>query len=153
MVKQDDAWTLPRRKPITKAILDRATATETARASHEHQARAAWFDPHHDAVLMILTDGRAFGAQRSLIPSLCEASPEQLHGLRATEDGAFLAVAALDLHINVDGLVTRLIEQSPVTIRQAGARLAGQAVSAAKATAAARNGRLGGRPRRDAKAG
>lgn len=153
MVKRDDdGWTLPHRKPITPEILDRAIADEKAMAPRDHHARAAWFDPRHEAVVMILTDGRVFGARRDLIPALREASPQQLGGLCVTEDGVFLVVAGLDLHIHVDGLVTRLIEESSATVRRAGARLAGQTVSAAKATASARNGRLGGRPRKDAKA-
>ena len=75
------------------------------------------------------------------------ASPKQLCSLRALKDGTLLVVAELDLHISVDGLVTRIMEESPQAIRRSGARLAGLATSAAKATASARNGRLGGRPK------
>jgi Protein of unknown function (DUF2442) len=148
MVKNDD-WVLPRRRAITKATLDRAIATEEAVAPQEHHARLAWFDRQHDVVAMVLTDGRVFGAERGLIPSLRDASPRQLGGLQTTEDGAFLVVDDLDLHINVDGLVTRLLEESPSDVRRLGGRLAGMATSSAKAAASARNGRLGGRPRRE----
>ena len=54
---------------------------------------------------------------------------------------------ALDLHVSVEGLVTRIIEESPMVIRRSGARLAGLTTSPAKAVASARNGRLGGRPK------
>lgn len=148
----EGGWTLPQRKPITEEKLDQAIVNEERASSHEHHARVAWFDLHHDAVLMILADGRVFGAQRSLIPSLQEATQQQLNGLSATQDGAFLTVAELDLHINVDGLVTRLMEHSPATIRQTSARLAGRTTSAAKAKASAKNGQLGGRPRKETKA-
>jgi hypothetical protein len=67
-------------------------------------------------------------------------------------DGAFLFVEDLDLHINVDGLVRRLMEQSPVTIRRAAGRLTGMATPPAKAASSARNGRLGGRPKKIASA-
>jgi hypothetical protein len=97
---------------------------------------------------MVLTDGRLFGAARDLIPSLRETTPGQLRTLRATADGAFLFVEDIDLHINVDGLVTRLMEQSPTTIRRAAGRLTGMATSPAKAALSARNGRLGGRPKK-----
>lgn len=43
----------------------------------------------------------------------------------------------LDLHISVDSLVTRIMAKSPQTIRRSGARLAGLATSAARATASA----------------
>lgn len=151
MVKSADSWALPARKPITKAVLDRAIATEEAIAAREHHVQEAWFDRQHDALMLLLTDGRVFGAARSLIPSLQDASPKQLRALRTTEDGAFLVIDILDLHINIDGLITRLMEESPSTIRRAGARLVGMATSPAKAATSVQNGRLGGRPKKKPK--
>lgn len=150
MVKRidaDEGWTLPRRKPITRKALDRAIAVEEDAASREHQAQEAWFDRQRGTVTLKLRDGRVFGAEPGFIPSLQGASPKQLGSLRASEDGTFLVVAELDLHISVDGLVTRIMEGSPQAIRRSGARLAGLATSATKAAASARNGRLGGRPK------
>lgn len=92
---------------------------------------------------MLLTDGRVFGARPERIPSLRQASRRDLKSIRASEDGVFLVAGDLDLRINVDGLVTRLIEGSPSTVRRVGARLAGKATSPVKAAAAARPGRLG----------
>jgi hypothetical protein len=145
-------WDLPRRKPITKEVVDRAIAAEDTAALGEHHARAAWFDREHDVVTMVLTDGRVFGAERRLIPSLHDVTPRQLRNLCATVDGIFLFVEELDLHINVDGLVTRLMEESPTAVRRAAGRLTGMATSPAKAASSARNGRLGGRPKSPKKA-
>lgn len=153
MVKNNDEnWVLPQRRPITKAVLDRAIDTEEAAAFKEHHAQEAWFDHQHSTVMLKLTDGRVFGAEPGFIPSLRDAAPEQLNGLRASESGVFLVVEGLDLHITVDGLVTRIMEQSPRAIRRSGARLAGLTTSAAKAVTSARNGRLGGRPKSKPKA-
>lgn len=140
----------PRRKPITERTIDRAIAAEAARAASEHRARAAWYDRAHDAIVLLLHDGRIFGTERARISSLSEATPRQLRMLQVTDGGAFLTVPACDLHINVDGLVVRLLEGSPAALRHAAARSVGAATSAAKADAARRNGRLGGRPRKAA---
>ncbi len=153
MVKDSDAdWALPQRKPITQEVLDRAIDAEEEAASREHQARDAWFDRQHGAVMLKLTDGRIFGAEPSFIPSLHDASPQQLGGLRASDNGVYLVVEDLDLHISVDGLVTRIMEESPLAIKRSGARLAGLTTSPAKAASSARNGRLGGRPKSKPKA-
>lgn len=141
-------WDLPRRKPITKEVVNRAIAAEDTAALGEHHAQTAWFDREHDVVTMMLTDGRVFGAERRLIPSLNDVTPEQLLTLCTTVDGVFLFVEELDLHINVDGLVTRLMEKSPATVRRAAGRLTGMATSPAKAASSARNGHLGGRPKK-----
>ncbi len=150
VVKKDRDWRPPRRKPITATAVDRAIAAETVRAAGEHRARVAWYDRAHDAVILLLRDGRIFGAERTRIPSLAEARPRLLRTLQVTGDGAFLAVPACDLHINIDGLVTRLMESSPATLRRTAASSAGATTSPAKAEAARRNGRLGGRPRKAA---
>jgi len=59
----------------------------------------------------------------------------------------YLVVEDLDLHISVDGLVTRIMEESPLAIKRSGARLMGLTTSPAKAISSARSGRLGGRPK------
>jgi hypothetical protein len=150
VMTKNGGWKMPRRKPITEKTVAQAIVSEAVRAASEHCARAAWYDRMHDAVILLLRDGRVFGAERAGIPSLAEANPRQLRTLQVTDDGAFLWMPPLDLHISVDGLVTRLVESSPATLRRSAAKSAGTATSPAKAAAARRNGRLGGRPRKAA---
>ena len=147
MVKHDDGdWALPRRKPITSEVLDRAIRAEKDATTREHQAQKAWFDREHGAVMLKLADGRIFGAESRFIPSLRDVLPEQLEALCASDDGAYLVLKDLDLHISVDGLVIRIMEESPLAIKRSSARFAGLTTSAAKAVSSARNGQLGGRP-------
>jgi hypothetical protein len=46
------------------------------------------------------------------------ASPQQLGGLRASDNGVYPIVEELDLHIDVERLVTRIMEASPLAIRR-----------------------------------
>lgn len=150
-VAADAGWELPRRKPITEGAITQAIRAEEERAAREHRAQSAWYDRAHDAVVLMLRDGRVFGAERGRIPSLAAASPLRLARLRATEDGAFLLLGAPGdevVRISVHGLVTRLLEESPDTAARIAAARAGRTVSPAKAAAAARNGKLGGRPKK-----
>jgi hypothetical protein len=148
---EDAGWELPRRKPVTEDAITRAIRAEEDRASREHRAQSAWYDRAHDAVLVMLQDGRVFGAERGRIPSLGAASLVQLARLGATEDGAFLLLDAAGgevVRISVHGLVTRLLEESPDTTARIAAARAGRTASPAKVIAAARNGKLGGRPKK-----
>ena len=52
MVKDnDESWTLPQRKTITKEVLDCAIGAEEEAASSKHQAREAWFDGQHGTMV------------------------------------------------------------------------------------------------------
>lgn len=88
-IDADEGWTLPKRKPITREVLDRAIAADKNAALREHQAREAWFDSQHGTVMLKLRDGHVFGAEQGFIPSLHGASPTQLDSLGASEDGTF----------------------------------------------------------------
>jgi hypothetical protein len=118
MVKRhdDDGWTLPERKPISKDVLDRAIRAEEGAAAREHQVQKAWFDRVHGAVMLKLTDGRVLSSEPQFIPSLRGASLQQLESLHASDDGVYLVLEDLDLHIAVDGLVTRIIEECPLAV-------------------------------------
>lgn len=124
-IHRDEGWAFPQRKPIIKDVLDRAIAAEEEAAHREYQAQEAWVDPQHGTVMLRLTDGRVFGAEPSFIALLQNASPKQLDSLRVSVDGVYLVLEELDLHITVDGLVRRIMEESPLAIKRSGARLAG----------------------------
>lgn len=103
---------MPRCKPITKQVLDRAIRAEEDAAAREHQVQKAWFDCENSAVMLELTDGRVFGAETQFVPCLQGALPQQLETLRALDDGVYLIFENLDLYITVDRLVTRVLEGS-----------------------------------------
>jgi hypothetical protein len=81
----------------------------------------------------------------NLIPDLRRASPQEIRAVEILGRGGGLHWERLDLDLSVPGLFSSVFA-GPEWLAELG-RIGGRKSSTAKATAARRNGRKGGRPR------
>lgn len=115
----------------------RAAKTEPRAARATYRAR--------DNVLRIeLTNGATITLPVKLIPALKRASPSEVRSVEVLGRGGGLHWEALDVDLSVPGLVSSVFA-GPEWMAELG-RLGGLRSSTAKAAAARRNGRKGGRP-------
>jgi len=94
---------------------------------------------------MRLTNGAAITLPLELIPNLRRASPQDIRAVEILGQGGGLHWESLDLDISDPGLLSSVFA-GPEWLAELG-RIGGRKSSAAKAAAARRNGRKGGRPR------
>jgi len=98
-----------------------------------------------EALLIRLNNGATFTVPLKLIPGLKRAAPRDIRAVEILGSGGGLHWENLDLDLSVPALVSSLFE-NPVWMAELG-RMGGRQSSAAKASAARKNGRKGGRPR------
>jgi hypothetical protein len=124
-----------------------ARASRAGRRAARTEPRAARATYHtKDNVLRIeLTNGAAISIPVKLIPALKRASPSEVRSVEVLGRGGGLHWEALDVDLSVPGLVSSVFA-GPEWMTELG-RVGGRRSSAAKAAAARRNGRKGGRPR------
>jgi hypothetical protein len=124
-------------------------AIERGKAAHQHEPRAASarYDRKHRRVIVELTNGCTFSFPPHLAQGLEDGTDDDLTPVEIFGAGYALHWEALDADLSVPGLLAGLFGT-----RSHMARLAGQATSPAKATAARVNGAKGGRPRKPATA-
>jgi hypothetical protein len=124
-----------------------ARASRAGRQAAKTEPRAARASYHaKDNTLRIeLTNGAAIAIPVKLIPALKGASPNQVGSVEVLGRGGGLHWEALDVDLSVPGLVSSVFA-GPEWMAELG-RVGGRRSSAAKAAAARRNGRKGGRPR------
>ena len=103
------------------------------------------YDPRLDALRLTLSSGVRLSVPRSYIPPLAEATREQLKAVYPGNGGATISQDALDMDEFVPGLLDELFGY---TIRAELGRRAGTVTTLAKARAARKNGRKGGRPKK-----
>ena len=119
-------------------------AGRQAAKTEPRAARATYYAKEH--VLQIeLTNGAAITVPVKLIPALKGASPSDIRSVEVLGRGGGLHWEALDVDLSVPGLVSSVFA-GPEWMAELG-RVGGRRSSAAKAAAARRNGRKGGRPR------
>jgi hypothetical protein len=107
--------------------------------------RAVRYDGRSDSLRLSLSSGVRLTIPRAQILPLAKANVEQLKALYAGNGGATISQDELDVDVFVPGLLDRLFGGA---IRTHTASRAGRVSTPAKARAARKNGRKGGRPKR-----
>lgn len=112
---------------------------------HEPRAAAAHYDHARERVAVELTNGCTFAFPPRLAQGFENANEDQLAEVEVLGSGSGLHWESRDVDLSVPDLLAGLFGT-----RAYMARMAGQARSPAKATAARANGAKGGRPRKSA---
>jgi hypothetical protein len=128
----------------------RANFAKTSRAGRqaaktEPRAASATYRARDEALYVVLTNGAKFIIPVKLIPELQKAPVRDIRKVEVLGRGGGLHWETLDVDISVPGLIASVFE-GPMWLAELG-RVGGQRSSAAKAAAARKNGRKGGRPR------
>ena len=114
-------------------------------ASDSSAVTAVRYLPRRDAVELEFVSGGAVTVPRLAIPGLADAPTEALKQLTISAAGDVVACRALDIDIDVAGLVEAVFGAR--LLAAAFGRRGGRRTSKAKAKAVRANGAKGGRPR------
>lgn len=128
-----------------RANFARASRAGRRAAKTEPRAAFAAYRSQERALRIELTNGATITLPVELISGLEGARPKDLRGVEVLGRGSGLHWEALDLDLSVPGLLSSWFS-GPEWLAELG-RIGGRNSSAAKAAAARRNGRKGGRPR------
>ena len=123
----------------------RASRAGKRAATTEARASTVAYRPKEHALRIELTNGAAITLPVKLIPDLRRATPRDIRAVEILGRGGGLHWESLDLDLSVPGLLSSVFP-GPEWLAELG-RIGGRRSSPAKAGAARRNGRKGGRPR------
>lgn len=132
------------RKELDRNFARASRAGALAEKSEPRAARAS-YRARAAALHIELTNGATLTVPVRLIPSLKHAAASELRGVEVLGRGGGLHWERLDVDLSVPALVSS-VYAGPAWMAELG-RIGGRRVSEAKAAAARRNGRKGGRPR------
>jgi hypothetical protein len=132
-------------KKELRANFSKASRAGRQAAKAEPRAASATYRARDEALHVALTNGAKFTIPVKLIPELQKAPVRDIRKVEVLGRGGGLHWETLDVDISVPGLVASVFE-GPTWLAELG-RVGGQRSSAAKAAAARKNGRKGGRPR------
>jgi hypothetical protein len=136
------------RKQIARAVdshLAAAIATGKERRHRGDLAVSADYDPRSKRLCIELASGVSVKVPVGMVQGLADVSPSQIKLVRVDGSGYGLHWPELDLDVSVPGLVAGCFGTR--VWMTALARHGGKSTSAAKANAARKNGKKGGRPR------
>lgn len=125
-------------------------AMETGK--HEPVAVAARFDSATSRIIVDLASGITFMFPVSLAQGLADASPDDVAEVEVTPGGLGLHWESLDIDFSISGLLAGVFGSRSWMARVYAdmGRKGGTSRSRAKVQAARRNGRMGGRPKKQA---
>jgi len=132
------------KKELRSAFV-RASRAGRRAAKTEPRAARATYRERGDAIRIELTNGAVITLPVKLIPELRRAERSDVRSVEVLGRGSGLHWQSLELDLSVPGLVSSVFA-GPEWMAELG-RIGGRRSSAAKAAAARRNGRKGGRPR------
>jgi hypothetical protein len=132
------------KKELRSAFV-RASRAGRRAAKTEPRAARATYRARGDAIRIELINGAAITLPVKLIPDLKRAARSDVRSVEVLGRGSGLHWESLDLDLSVPGLVSSVFA-GPEWMGELG-RVGGRRSSVAKAAAARRNGRKGGRPR------
>lgn len=133
-----------RAKKEVRAVFARASRAGLRSARTEPRAARATYRARGDALRIELANGAVITLPVQLIPDLQRAPRSDVRSVEVLGRGSGLHWESLDLDFSLPGLVSSVFS-GPEWMAELG-RVGGRNSSAAKATAARRNGRKGGRP-------
>ena len=129
----------------------KATRAGEAALAAEPRAVKARYDVRKARLVVELANGVILMLPPELLQGLEQATPDQLAGLELSPMGTGLHWQALDVDLSVAGLAAGIFGSR--TWMTELARRAGSVKSRRKATSSRENGKKGGRPRKQVKAG
>ena len=125
----------------------RASRAGKRAANTKARASAVEYRLKEHALRIELTNGAAIPLPVKLIPDLRRAPPRDVRAVEILGRGGALHWESLDIDLSVPGLLSSVLA-GPEWLAELG-RIGGRKSPAAKTAAARRNGRKGGRPRRN----
>ena len=134
---------------LTDAEFEAANRRGDAMLEMEPRAAFAKYSRETGRVTVELVNGCAYVFPAALVQDLSEAGPDDLAVIEVDGAGFNLHWPTLDVDLYVPALVAGVFGTRD-WMKSALARQAGRSTSASKAAAARENGRMGGRPRKQA---
>lgn len=142
---------------ISDADFEAANARMAARIEHEPRAVAARYDRVRRRIVIALSTGVEVSFPPQKLEGLDGATPAELSEIEISPTGFGLYFPKRDADFALDGLLVGIfgsrkwMRSRKLMAAQLGAR-GGKAISERKAQASRNNGRLGGRPKKQASA-
>ena len=133
--------------PISEGELKRAEASGREILRTDPRAVAAHYDRSSGHVVVELANGCIYAFPPRLVEDLQGAGSRALEGVEVDGAGFNLRWEAIDVDLYVPALVAGIFGTRAWMAREL-AGIAGRTMSRAKAAAARKNGRKGGRPRK-----